>query len=80
MRTTVDIDDDVMLAAKELARREKKSTGAVLSELARRGLNGMSATAESPTGESFHGFHPWPSRGKPVTNELINRLRGDGPY
>ena len=80
MRTTVDIDDDVLLAAKELARCEKKSAGAVLSELARKGLNGVSATAEDPAGESFYGFHPWPRRGKPVTNELINRLRDDGPY
>ena len=52
----------------------------MLSELARKGLNGVSATAEDPAGESFYGFHPWPSRGKPVTNELINRLRDDGPY
>ena len=37
MRTTVDIDDDVLQAAKELARRERKTTGRILSELARRG-------------------------------------------
>ena len=80
MRTTVDIDDDVLLAAKELARRDKRSAGAVLSELARKGLNDVPAADEGAAGDSFYGFHPWPSRGKPVTNELINRLRDDGPY
>ncbi len=38
MRTTLDIDDDILQAAKELARAEKKTAGQVLSELARRGL------------------------------------------
>jgi hypothetical protein len=38
MRTTLDIDDDVLRAAKELARREKKTAGAVISELTRRAL------------------------------------------
>ena len=38
MRTTLDIDDDILQAAKELARAEKKTAGQVLSELARKGL------------------------------------------
>ncbi len=38
MRTTLDIADDVLLAAKELAQREKKSMGQVMSELARKAL------------------------------------------
>ena len=80
MRTTVDIDDDVLLAARALARLEAKTVGSVLSELARRGLFAPPATAEHTTHESFFGFHPWPRRDRPVTNELINRLRGDGPY
>jgi len=37
MRTTLDIDDDVLQAAKELAQRDKKTTGEMLSELARKG-------------------------------------------
>ena len=80
MRTTVDIDDDVLLAAKDLARREKKSVGFVLSELARKGLNGAPASGEDPVTDTSYGFRPWPRRGKPVTNELIDRLRDDGPY
>jgi hypothetical protein len=38
MRTTLDIADDVLLAVKERARREKRTAGAVLSDLARRAL------------------------------------------
>ena len=38
MRTTLDLDDDVVVAARELAAGERRSLGAVISELARRGL------------------------------------------
>lgn len=80
MRTTINIDDDVLLAAKELARREKTSAGAVISNLARKGLSGGPSADRAAESDSFYGFHPWPSRGRPVTNELIDRLREDGPY
>jgi hypothetical protein len=38
VRTTLDIDDDVMAAARELAAGERRSLGSVISELARRAL------------------------------------------
>lgn len=38
MRTTVDVDDAVLVAARALARSEGVSLGAALSQLARRGL------------------------------------------
>lgn len=38
MRTTLDIDEDVLLAAKEHAARERRSLGAVISALARESL------------------------------------------
>ena len=38
MRTTLDIDEDVVLAARELAAEGRRSLGSVISELARRGL------------------------------------------
>ncbi len=38
MRTTLDIDDDIVAAARELATAERRSLGSVVSELARRGL------------------------------------------
>jgi hypothetical protein len=38
MRTTLDIDEDVLRAAKELAELRGTTAGKVLSELARKGL------------------------------------------
>ena len=77
MRTTLDIADDVLQAAKELARREHKTTGRVLSELARRALCGSgpgdAGAADEP--DEVFGFRPFPSSGGIVTNELINQLR-----
>ena len=80
MRTTLDIDDEVLMAAKELARRESKTAGQVISELARRAM-----TQHVPTGsaqsvrepEAFYGFRPFASRGAVVSNEQIDRLRDD---
>jgi hypothetical protein len=73
MRTTLNIADDVLMAARELAQREKKTAGQVISELARRGLHRADAAANSD--EEFFGFRPLPSRGVIVTDELIDRLR-----
>jgi hypothetical protein len=47
MRTTLDIDDDVLSAAKELAAAQKVTAGKVLSDLARRALLGP-PTQEEP--------------------------------
>ena len=46
MRTTLDIDDAVLAAAKEIAQASNSSTGAVISELARKGLSQASGQAE----------------------------------
>ena len=79
MRTTLDIEDDVLFAAKDLARREKKTAGRIISELARKGLTGPSApSAREP--KAMYGFRPFPSEGRVVSNELINKLREDGEY
>lgn len=79
MRTTLSLDDDVLLAVKERARREHRTIGEVLSGLARQALTGQySAGASSEaTGNTFHGFEPLPHRGHAVSNELIDRLRDD---
>lgn len=84
MRTTLDISDDVLFAAKEVARRDKKTLGQIASDLMRRGLNSP-AVAASPVGKpgaddidsrfQALGFRTLPPRGGLVTNELINRLR-----
>jgi hypothetical protein len=74
VRTTLTIDDDVLFALKERARRERRTVGEVLSELVRQALTGRAATAPQPS-DSFFGFRPLPHRGRTVSNELIDRLR-----
>jgi hypothetical protein len=76
MRTTLSLDDDVLLAVKERARREHRSAGAVLSDLARQALTSQHASQSAET-EEFHGFQPLPHRGEAVSNALIDRLRED---
>lgn len=76
MRTTLDIADDVLQAAKERARREKKTTGAVISELARCALTAPPERAP----KARHGFRPFVRRGAIVNNERIDRLREDDAY
>ena len=78
MRTTLDIADDVLNAAKERARRENKSAGEVISELARAALTGASGRAGAQ--KARHGFRPFASRGGIVTNDLIDKLRGEDAY
>lgn len=76
MRTTLDIDDEVLAAAKALAKRRRKTAGQVLSELAREALTRTSAPAVSEP-EAKYGFRPFAPRGTPVTDEAVDRLRDD---
>ncbi len=82
MRTTLAIDDDVLAAAKHLAQRQGRSTGEVVSSLARHGLalstvgptavrNGIPLLARSTLGEG--------GSGQAVTLELVNQLRDEQP-
>jgi hypothetical protein len=77
MRTTLDIDDTLLEALKELARREGRTAGAVASDLIRRALTQPSGLGvrEPP---ARYGFRPFAaSAGGEVTNEQVNRLRDD---
>jgi hypothetical protein len=79
MRTTIDIDDDLLAAAKEIARRERSTAGQVVSRLLRHSLTGgadRSAVASRGRRSGVAGFVPFPARpGVLVTNEQVNRLR-----
>jgi hypothetical protein len=73
MRTTLDIDDDVVSAARELAAGERRSLGSVISELARRGLTPARVEAE--------GELPVirvPSGTPPLTPEMVRRALDEG--
>ena len=77
MRTTLNIADDVLYAVKERARREKRTAGEVLSELAREALTGRHGADVIAEAESFYGFDPLPHRGPAVSNALIEELRDE---
>ena len=66
----MNIDDDVLLAAKELAAAQKKTAGKVISELARKSLRG--GTTEKA--KVRNGFTLLPSGGTIVTSELVEKL------
>lgn len=70
MRTTLDIDDDVLLAAKELAAHQNSSAGKIISQLARQTLTQTSNTQ----GKMRNGFELFPPSGKIVTVEFLERL------
>lgn len=75
MRTTLDIDDDLLMAAKEIAKRERRSAGSVVSDFVRLGMSAANHDEPAGDGAAEYGFHPFPSRGGVVTNQLIDRLR-----
>lgn len=79
MRTTLRIDDDVLLAVKERSRREHRSAGEILSELARQALTGRGANGAPDSTDTFLGFGPLPHRGAAVSNALIDELRDEAP-
>jgi hypothetical protein len=80
MRTTLDIDDDILQAAKELARAENKTAGHALSELARRALTQAAqpvglAEEAAPPFVMKDGWYAFTNReGVVVTKELVDRL------
>ena len=70
MRTTLEIDDAVLAAAKALAKDSHSSVGAALSELARRGL--------APTAHRrARGFPVFDvdQAAAPITLDLVNENR-----
>jgi hypothetical protein len=79
MRTTLSIDDDVLMAAKNLADRERRTVGEVMSDLARQALRRSGAA--TGTQATRNGIRLLPVReGVPaVTPEIVNQLRDELP-
>lgn len=72
MRTTLDIEIDVLQAAKEIAARDGRTAGQVLSELARRGLKRLEP--ESRSMATRGGVPLLPSRGDLITLDHVQTL------
>ena len=72
MRTTLNIDDDILEAARSIAGERNLSVGAVLSELARRGLHwphaGRRRQKEIPVFDVSND-------GTPLTLDRVERYR-----
>ena len=74
MRTTLDIDDDVLNAAKELAIAQRTTAGRVISELVRKALR-PTGTVRVRNGVPLLQRRP-ESAPRP-TMHLVNSLRDD---
>ena len=75
MRTTLNIDDDVLSVARALAARKGSSLGSAVSELARRGFRGGNGTGVKRKRGTF-AVDP---DAKPITNEDVYRALEDFP-
>lgn len=73
MRTTLEIDDDLIAAAKALAHEQGRSLGQVISDLARSSLK---AQAPIKVRNGVPLFDPVPAGAKPSL-QTVNRLRDD---
>jgi hypothetical protein len=75
VRTTLDIDTDVLLAAKQLAQQRQATMGQIVSDLIRQALPPRRPVTQRNRVPLF------PARkGSPVvTLELVNRLRDEKP-
>ncbi|MGE5836773.1 MAG: CopG family transcriptional regulator [Acidobacteriota bacterium] len=74
MRTTLDLDDDVLQAAKEIAGRRRTTAGRVVSDLVRQALRPSRASRVR------NGVPLLPSLGAgapAVTEKLVNNLRDE---
>ncbi len=75
MRTTLDIDDNLLAIARIRAREKGISIGAAVSEIMRRGL-------EVPRTRSKRGFPVFqmPPDAPVITEEIVARYRDDDPF
>jgi len=78
MRTTLDIDDSILAAAREIAAANRASAGSVISELARKGLS----LSYGKTRDRSSGFPVFsvPEGAKPLSSSTVKTLLADeGP-
>ncbi len=73
MRTTLELDDDLVAAAKDLARREGATIGEVISRLARQSL---AAKAPAKVRNGVRLFAPKAGARRPGM-QVVNELRDD---
>lgn len=70
MRTTVNLDEDVLHAARAIARSEQRGLGAVVSDLARRGL---APSPEVIADEDGFPVFRVQAGSRPITDAMVDR-------
>jgi hypothetical protein len=76
MRTTLELDDDVLAAARSLAAAEGISLGRVVSDLARRALAPAPGRPDDPGDDDPPAFDLAPGS-PPVTLEMVRAALAD---
>lgn len=74
MRTTLDLDEDVLQAAKELAAMRRVTAGRVVSDLVRKALSPAGPVPKVRNGVPLLPHRPG---GRIVTMKLVNELRDE---
>lgn len=75
MRTTLAIDDDILVAAKAIARQQDRSLGEVISDLARRSLR----RPQSDASRNGIPLLPGKADAQVVSLDTVNALRDETP-
>lgn len=78
MRTTLTLDDDVLAAARNLAEREQKTLGEVISTLSRQALRHGRPEVPHATRNGVPLLPVRPDAAA-VTSEIVQRLREELP-
>jgi hypothetical protein len=71
VRTTLELDDDVLQAARAMAAAESRSLGRVISELARRGL--LPPDPHAGAEDGFPVFRV-PAGAPPITDRMVSEV------
>ncbi len=79
LRTTPRRDDDVLASARVMVRQPGVSFGAVISELARRGLRQPLPLSAERASRRIDMLLPLQPEGSPVDLELVKGLRDELP-
>jgi hypothetical protein len=75
MRTTLNIDDDVLAVAKQLAKARHCTVGQVISDLARQALTRSPIRGEEA--RYRNGFRILPATGQIITSEMVEKWLED---
>lgn len=68
----MDIDNDILEAAKEISSKTKRTAGQVISDLARKALTSPESGSSEP--KILNGFELLPRRGEVITPEFVRKL------